>query len=272
MKKSNYTSLYKDIKKYGIDYAVKHTVDAGYDAVELFDNAKPVGWIQNKETFCQLQEKLISNNLDVSCYSVLVNLLSDNVGEMLEYVHEHIERAAKIGSPYFHHTLAPTLKFTDCPFGFDEVFERVVDNAEKIALWCNQNNLVCLYEPQGKYFNGIDNLKRLVDEMRSRGRNVGVCGDVGNPMFADCKPSELFAFFKDDIKHVHIKDYSIAEHPSDGSYTTLGGRYLIPVPIGEGDADVKSCIKHLEKYQGYFSIESEESDDRIKQMNFIGGK
>ena len=271
MKKSNYTHFHKDVKQYGIDYAIQHTLNAGFEAVEVFDNPGFSRWLSDNESFLHLQEKLISSKLDVSCFSALTNLLADNVGEIMENLHGLIELAAKLGSPYFHHTLVPELKFFDDEPTFESVFERVADNAEKIALWCNQNNLVCLYEPQGKYFNGINNLKFLIDEMRKRGRIVGVCGDTGNSMFVDCAPDKLFEFFKDDVKHIHLKDYKIVDTPQGKFYKIINGKYLIPAPVGLGNANVKACLQCLGDYSGYFSIESEETDEEIRKLEDIIG-
>lgn len=266
IKKSNYTIFYKDLKKYSLEYAVKHTVDIGFDAVEIFDVARPSQWLGDEDSFLKLKDLLASNNLGLSCYSVAINLLGDDIDDVMKRTRRHIVNAARLGSPYFHHTLVPSLKFSNLELSFDSVFERVIDNAEKIASLCNENGLVCLYEPQGAYFNGVSCLRTLLEEIRNRGYNVGVCGDMGNSLFADCKPSDIFKEFSADIKHIHVKDYRICEEAQENAYVSLGGKYLVPVSIGEGDADIKGCMAYVKEYNGYFSIESEESDEKLGQI------
>ena len=266
IKTSNYLQFFRENKRYGLDFAIRHTLEMGFDAVEILDNASPSNWLCDEEKFLELKRKLEENKLEVSCYSMPINLLRNDVDDMLCRVFRHIEFAKRLGSPFFHHTLVPDLNFSSLTLSFDEVFEKVIDNADKIAAFCNQNGLVCLYEPQGKYFNGVENLKRLVDEMKRRGRDVAVCGDTGNSVFVDCSPCEIFKEFSSDIKHIHVKDYLVSEEPNGGEYQSAGGKNLLTVPIGNGSVDIKACIGYLKNYKGYFSVESFEEDEKNRQI------
>ena len=265
MKKSNYISFHRDIKTHGVEYAVDRTVKLGFDAVEAFDTAKPSQWIKSRETLLSLKQLLAENQLAVSCYSAVVDLLSENVDDVVERALRHIEYASEIGAPYFHHTLVPGLVLSSDSPSYDEVFPRVIDNAVKIARACNEHGIICLYEPQGVYFNGIKGLKPFLDELKARDCNVGVCGDVANPLFVDCQPTEIFKEFSADIKHVHIKDYSIFTEPRDGGYKSVGGKYLLPARVGEGDIDIKGCLSCLTNYDGFISFEFEADDEEIKR-------
>lgn len=265
MKKSNYTTFFKDIKVHGVEYAVDRTVKLGFEAVEILGSARPSRWIKNREMLLSLKQLLAENQLAVSCYSAVVDLLSENADDVVEHALTHIEYAAEIGSPYFHHTLVPGLVMSSDLPSFDEAFERVIDNATKIATACNRHGIVCLYEPQGLYFNGVSGLKKLIGEVRKRGCNVGVCGDVGNSLFVDCQPVDIFKEFAADIRHVHVKDYSIYTEPCDGCYKSVGGKYLLPAEVGEGDIDIKSCLSCLDNYDGFISFEFEADDEEIKR-------
>ncbi len=265
LRKSNYITFYEDIRDRGIDYAFEHTVNMGFDAVEVFDAAKPSQWI-DRAKMLYLKEKLTENQLAVSCYSMVVNLLSENVNDVMERAFKHIEYAAELGSPYIHHTIVPKLvRGKDDP-EYDDVLERVIENVAKIANRCNEYGIVCLYEPQGVYFNGVEGLGTLLKEVRYRNCKVGVCGDVCNSLFVDCPPTEIFKNFSDDIMHVHIKDYLICTEQRKEGLMSVGGKCLVPAPIGKGDVDIKGCLSYLRDYNGAISFETDVSTENMKEV------
>ena len=265
MKKSNYSVFFRDVRQNGVEYAVAHTVDMGYDGVEIFDVCRPSRWISDRSKMLELKALLQKNKLPVSCFSVALDLLSEDIDEVMASAIKHVEYTAELGSPYFHHTLIPNLKFEKLKYSFDEAFMRVIDNAEKIAGRCNELGIVCLYEPQGAYFNGVENLERLLLEVRGRGYNVGICGDLGNSLFADCQPIEVFRYFFNEIKHIHVKDFTVSETPAEGAYVSLGGKYIVDATVGQGNADIKSCLGCLKGYDGFYSFEVKEPDGEMKK-------
>ncbi len=62
-----------------------------------------------------------------------------------------------------------------------------------------------------------------------------------------------------------LKDYIISVHAKDGLWPKEKGKLGKEVPLGEGEANIKECVKELIKigYQGPLIIEREAGEDRI---------
>lgn len=136
-----------------------------------------------------------------------------------------------------------------------------MDAAEQVARYAEPLGITCLFEDQGIYLNGLAGFGKFFYELKRRCSNVGVCGDVGNILFVDEDPVDFFEMFKEDIKHVHIKDYlrKPAAKQSIGHYwlPTRGGQWLRETMVGSGIVDFESCMKVLKSvgYQGGLGLE-----------------
>ena len=64
---------------------------------------------------------------------------------------------------------------------------------------------------------------------------------------------------KNDIVHVHFKDWYIQDYPDEGFREMLNGKYFKPALIGQGDIPTLACLKALDNigYDGYINIEYE---------------
>ena len=263
MKFANYTQFYTDRKQLGIEYAASHTATLGFDAVEYFGKV-PSGIFQNA---ANERNVLSQYGLEVACYSVYVQLLTENVSEVKSQMAQEIEAAAILGSKYFHHTIFPHYSLIP-DSSYEKVLFEVVDLVEFIAKECNRKGIVCLYEPQGAYFNGTCGLNGLLSEIKSRGYDVGVCGDMGNSFFVDVDPKHVFKHFANDIRHVHIKDYlvtkeKIAENPP---HKSLSDTYIYDAKLGGGSVDIEYCFDILKanSYNAAISFEIEGDDEYLR--------
>ena len=270
MKFANYTKFYRDRQAHGIEYAAKHTAKLGFDSVEYFTCA-PSTLLQSAK-----EERAVLDHygLDVVCYSVSVQLFCNDQKQAEEQMLREVEAAAILGSPCFHHTLYPKYLIDATPKNYDEVFERITNVAERIARACNQNGMICLYEPQGAYFNGVTGLDQIVTEMARRGCNVGVCGDFGNSLFVDVDPCEIFEHFAIRIRHVHVKDYLVAdtEDATKKADFSASGKLIYDAELGSGSVDFARGFAALKQanYQGNISFETEGSDEELQRaLRFI---
>ena len=264
MKFANYTQFYTDRKLRGIEYAAAHTVALGFDAVEYFGKV-PSGIYHNAT---EERKILFQYGLTVTCYSVYVQLLTANTNEVKKQIKEEIEAAVILGAKYFHHTIFPHYSVLNTNRTYEEVLSGVVDLVEYIAKECNQRGLVCLYEPQGAYFNGVDGLDRLFLEIKNRGYDVGICGDMGNSFFVDVNSKDIFKHFGKDILHVHAKDYLFTneEISKESPHTSLSGAFIYDAPLGTGSVDLEYCLGKLKEngYDGTISFEIEGSDEYLR--------
>ena len=268
-----YTHFLQMLKELGPEAAAKKIKALGCDSVELLETVSPghVPVIPDVETARHVRKVLETEGLHVACYSVGVNLYHSPESE--EALCRHAELAAALGSPYLHHTALPGLKLTEDSPSFEEAVIVLAEAAARVANYAATLGITCLYEDQGMYVNGIEGFGRYFAEVKKSASNVGVCADSGNIMFVDETPAPFFEAFKDDIKHVHMKDYLWKEGPEcPGKYwlPTRGGHWLRSVLTGDGVIDLEACMKVLKSigYDGPLALEldhPEPFEEGVKQ-------
>ncbi len=260
MKYANYSIFSTDFNELGLEAAVDHTLKMGFNAVEHIENtssARPK--LKSVSDAVKMKKYLDEHGLVVSCYSLVLDLFADDASSLKANALRHIEYARTLGSPFVHHTLVPGYDKTKKILTLDEALEKIADDAAEVAKFCNDNGMVCLYEPQGLYFNGLDGVKAIIDEMRSRGLEVGVCGDTGNPLFVDVEPVEIFRAFSKDILHVHVKDYRYGKD-EESCTRSFCGKTISDAPLFAGDCHVKECLAQIPDYHGDISFEFKQPD------------
>jgi len=269
IKLTNYNSFCADLQAHGLEYAVRHSAELGFDAVEFLDLLDdPI--LPTLGTPEEVKALLDRYGLGVSCYSVGVQLLCDDPEKTERDLFAHIDFAAAIGSKRFHHTLIPLLELpADAP-SYESAMNAIFASAERIAAYCESRGITCLYEPQGMYFNGVDGLKPFLEKMKQTGRRVGVCGDFGNSLFVDVAPDAIFAEFIDDVKHVHVKDYLVSDTALDGKQTDFrskSGKWIYEADMGEGSVKLDACFDALKAvgYDGAISFEFVADDETNKK-------
>ena len=265
---TNYNQFHGDLYGRGLEYAVEHTLALGFNSVEFLAGVPHTSKIiPDAEAAVKVKEYLDAYGLSVPCYSVGANLYApDRAEEVWRAFMDHAEIAAALGAKFLHHTFYLVLNRPANAPSYDEFLKAVLEPAERIADYCAMQGMTCLYEPQGIYVNGVEGLGRLLAEMRSRCRNVGVCGDVGNPLYADTDPRDIFDRFAADVKHVHIKNYLCHDAPDVEGLKwsrTDGGKYLASVPLYEGEIDIAHCLRRLKEvgYDGAYAMEFAGNDE-----------
>lgn len=262
------------LKREGAREAVHFARECGFSGVEILEGVRPgsMPLFKDDRQIIELKQLLDENGMVCTCYSVSINILSDTLGENrdlsgVEALKLCANRAKALGSPFLHHTL--TIGYNPPADSVDtvtEILPALLERVSEVAAYCNQLGLTVLYEPQGYYVNGLDGFPRFYDEMKRRGYSVGVCGDTGNSLYADCDPTAFFARYAADIRHVHIKDIQVENAAVNRGNTAVsrrwdvsrGGTYLTDTYLGEGSVDLNACMEHLQRvgYTGAYSIET----------------
>ena len=266
MKFSNYSLFSTEQNTKGLEYALEHTAKLGFDAVEWIDRADMDNpKIADVKAANTVKKELDGRELSLTCYSLLLNLAAEDYEVQMERAFRNIEYAAILGAPYFHHTVVPHYNYSElAKTSREDMLRLVADRAETVAKRCNEYGIVCLYEPQGIFFNGVKGLSLLLGEMKSRGCKVGICGDTGNSMFVDTPPIEIFKTFIDDIKHVHVKDYAYSDKDLEKSYRTLRGKIIYETALGGGGCSPDACLELVRDYPGNISFEMLDSDEEMR--------
>lgn len=270
MNLSMYSGFSDTVKKEGIEKAAEIARMLGFDSVEFLDMQSCAPIIPNASAAKEYRRVLEGSGLSVSCFSFGLSIIDpldtsfpteDAVNRLLFSA----EMAALVGSPYFHHTLILNLSYDENNYvnDFGAITERLLPHVLRVARRCEELGITALYEPQGFYVNGKERFPEFYRVIKGLCNNVGVCGDIGNPNFCDWRGEDFFSEMAAEIKHVHLKDYRIypAHTRLEGikAYTSVQGRKLQPVLLGEGDIDVSFCLESLKAagYKGALSLEGE---------------
>ncbi len=277
MKYSMYSHFAELFKERGIESAAEYAVSHGFSAVEFLDFSDTPFMSANEAR--RAREIFDEKGLAVSCYSVGVNLFgSDEKEENLKFC---AEIAAALGSPYLHHTLVTPYHPIGGGLSFDEVLSDILPRAKRIADYAQSLGVICLYEEQGHYFNGMAQFRKFFSEIKAMSDNVGVCGDFGNILFVHGDPGDFFEEFASDIKHVHVKDYRVTETAENSTSLMRGdGKFMTETALGNGLVNVDRCMAALSQagYDGYFSFELafpfpvEYEQMLSESINYLGSK
>lgn len=259
MKFTMYNGFGDMVVRKGIDQTAAYVRKLGFSSVEAsadlyFGTKNPFNCVSDAQTARVVLEE---NQLSVSCYTAYTDLWGDPTCEAS--MCKHIEIASALGSPYFHHTLAPRLTAASDP-EYQMVIKKLVEVASRIADYADTLGVTCIYEDQGFYVNGVEGFGGFWREMKQRCRNIGVCGDMGNILFVNETPKAFFENYIEDICHVHVKDYLWKKaKQSPGLYWEEAAEdsWLRDTMIGHGVVDIESCLKILKDagYSGSFALE-----------------
>lgn len=273
MKLAMYAYFTHVLRHQGAEQAVLMAKRCGFDAIEILDGIRSGGapLFPNKQAARELREMLDAHGVHCACYSVSVNVLANDTGSArdrsaVDALKEIAEIAHILGSPYLHHTL--TIGYVP-PSGRSvtvrELLPELVSRACEVAEHCVALGLTVLYEPQGYYVNGLDGFSLFYEKMKRSGYPVGVCGDFGNCLYADCDPVDFFARYAGEMRHVHVKDVRLEDEvlnrknaPGRQWDRTKGGAYVTETQLGEGIVNIDACLEELKHadYRGTYALET----------------
>lgn len=260
MKFTMYANFTEMVAEKGIEYAAQYAVEKGFSSVEFLVNAhKPESYpIADLESAKYAGQVLEQAGLTVACYSVCVDLLNNR--EIETEMKKHVELAAQLGSPYLHHLLIPDIELSEDPRENEARIDYIVEAAGRIADYAALFGVVCIYEDQGNYVNGVQGFGNFWEKMKQRSKNVGICGDLGNVVFVGETPEPFFRTFVKEICHVHVKDYlwkKAAVAPGKYWEKGIGDNWFRDTLVGDGIIDFEACLKVLNEagYEGNYALE-----------------
>lgn len=271
-----YANFSRIFKEEGIARAIEVAKELNFSSVEFIEWVAD-DWescIKDVESAREVKRELCQNGLSVACYSVAVTLWEeemnpDTVTEAEKALYRYAEIAAAAGSPLLHHTLIMTPVQEN--LSFDEALRCIVPAAIRVAKYAYSLGVRCIYEPQGRYFNGIERFGALYRAIKAECPYVGVCGDAGNLLYVDESPVEFIRTYRNDILHVHIKDCAPVEMREDIPEWSIssGGVPYVDCVVGTGCIDLEACLTLLKEvgYHGAFGFENgpvEEHADGVR--------
>ena len=227
----------------------------GLGGVELMNFCRELK-TPNIDDTARLFNAAKEKGLYVPCLTVNSDILA-SPDEAAETLKKYADICAALGIEYLHHTIAKD--FLCCEISDNEInrrFEICIPAVKQVCEYANSINVMTLTENQGFVFNGVSNMRRLYERT---GGKIGFIADMGNSLFLDEEPEKFIKEFKDNVYHVHIKDYKIADDtdPGEPVYISRGGMRFTDAEIGTGIIPVDSVINALNdiNYRGMFSLE-----------------
>lgn len=239
-----------------IDYAKRISLDG----VELLD----FYWKNPDEIEQEIEsikEALKENNLQVSAYDVSNNFVKDSKEgrdkEVLKVL-DGIQVAKKLGTNIvrvFCGDLHENLTFENGADLIVNGLKRCAEMAEKERVYLALENHGLLAGKSAQ----VNNILRQVNSPY-----VKSTFDTGNFLLVHEPPEKAFDQMKNDIVHVHFKDFREKEENEQlNGFRSAEGIELIGVIPGDGKVNLKYIVNGLieNQYNGWLSIEYEGVED-----------
>ena len=239
---------------------IEYAKNIDLDGVELLD----IYWqdaINKDKEIEEILEKLHTTNLQVSAYDITNNFVRQNKTERNAEVEKVIEgiRVAKALNAHtvrvFCGDIREGLVYEEC---FDWIIEGLKDSA-KIA---EQEKIVLAIENHGLLAGKSQQIQEIIKAVNSP--YVKSTFDTGNFLLVHEDPTNAFDVLKNEIAHVHFKDFREKEvHESVNGFRSTEGKELIGVIPGDGKVNLSYIVEGLQNYgyQGWLSIEYEGFED-----------
>lgn len=203
----------------------------------------------------ELRKMSLDAGLDVVCHTFFASRLMSGESEWLDEIEQSIDDAVSLGAPV---VMIPTgvnemLSRDEFRRFWIEALGQIVPLAEQAGIVLTIEN----YPGEHSAFVTADDYfeaKNQIPQLR-------LTYDNGNAASGE-DPIESLNLCKDEIVHVHFKDWSIRNHPAEGYRRMLDGRFFRPALVGQGDVPTCECLEALRRcgYDGYINIEYEGDD------------
>lgn len=239
-----------------IDYAKRISIEG----VELLD----IYW-KNPEDIEQeidlVKKALKENNLQVSAYDVSNNFVKDSKEEQNKEVLkvlDGIQIAKKLGTNIvrvFCGDLHENLTF-------ENGAELIVSGLKRCAEMAETERVYLAIENHGLLAGKSAQVNNIIQEVNSP--FVKSTFDTGNFLLVHESPEEAFDQMKNEIVHVHFKDFREKEENEQlNGFRSTEGIELIGVIPGDGKVNLEYIVNELKemKYDGWLSIEYEGLED-----------
>lgn len=259
MKSAFYTLFHTMLAEKGAEATARFARECGFDSVEFYcDMLENVSAIKDRAEAEEVKRVLDAEDLPVVCCSVAYDAIA--LPDAEKTMRPCTEVAHALGSPFLHHTLLIQPDPADSEDDIKRKLSIAADAAVAIAKMADAYGLICIYEDQGKYVNGIQNFSFFFENVKSRVQNVGVCADLGNILYVDEAPEPFLRHFAPEVKHLHVRDRIYCKEEIVGAAhvtRSTHGAYLIDTPLGEGSINIPECVSILKAagYRGACALE-----------------
>lgn len=239
-----------------IDYASS----ISSDGVELLD----IYWTNKGDKEEEIDEVLTAlknYNLQVSAYDIMNNFVKESVEERTEEVVKvlnGIQVAKKLGTNI--------VRVFCGDIQGDKTYENgsawIIESLKQCAETAEKEKVYLAIENHGLLAGKSKQVSEIIKAVNSP--FVKSTFDTGNFLLVHEKPSQAFEQLKNEIVHVHFKDFrKKIDSESFRGFRSTEGVELIGVIPGDGEVDLAYIINGLKNsnYDGWLSIEYEGYDE-----------
>ena len=224
-------------------------------AVEILD----CFWENPKENIDNIEESIKesqSHNLRIACFSIGNDFVirdRKKWNKQVEYVKWGIETAACLGAPVLR-VFGGSAKEG---ITYEQAKPWIIEGFRKVAKTAEKEGVTMAMENHGQFSGKISQIREILKGVDSK--NMRACLDTGNFFGSDEDPTEAVKMLAQDTAHVHLKDVKVFNKVVEGSYSSILGKGIKAVPLGEGAVDfvtIFNCLKDA-GYKGVLSLEYE---------------
>lgn len=151
---------------------------------------------------------------------------------------------------------------------FEQARGWIVEGLTAASTFAHERGIRLALENHGKLAGRGDQVRELISEIRDRSGNdaLGANPDTGNFLLVNQPSHEAIRQVAPYAYMVHFKDFKAKPVGYEGfAYGALDGSQWVGTAVGEGDVQLKTCIKILRDsgYDGWLSVEYEGPEDPI---------
>lgn len=263
-------------KNWTIKEFIKYAKDISLDGVELLD----IFWESkgNKEQeIKETVELLKEHDLVVSAYDISNNFVKETREKWnheVEKVYEGIRIAKRLETNVVR---VFSGDLTEDGMSYEDAQALIVEGLSKGAKMAEEERVYLAIENHGLLAGKSEQVEEIIEKVDSP--FVKSTFDTGNFLLVHEKPEDAFERLKDNIVHVHFKDFRKKKsYESMKGIVSIEGTELIGTIPGDGQVNLSYIVNGLQAidYQGWLSIEYEgieepksatkESVNRLKKL------
>lgn len=255
---------------------VRAAAKMGFDGIEFIELAPMVDekatWGQQMAYAEEIRKTAAECGIEIVAYTIGACLYKGDAqqdAEEVERLKKQVDVAEALGAKLMRHDICGSEKVGDRVVGFWNMLPTIAANVRQVTEYAQSKGIRTCSENHGYVAQDSDRVEALFNAVNHP--NYGLLVDMGNFACADEPSVHAVSRLAPYAIHVHAKDFHILPFgttPQEGvkSFQSRQCNLLCGCSVGEGDIPVRQCIAILKraKYEGFFSIEYEGSEDCFK--------